>query len=158
MRNSTNIFLINLSVADLLVLLICTPTVLVEVNTAPETWVLGERMCKFQTLLRIRFVFLASSRNIHMRSLLGFIHIFMSFLRRFRWFDSKPIGYQSRETDRISHLLLYLHCETWKTLWICFIEMLMHFNVTFLSFSLSFLIAQVNWFHSSSLPLLMLPS
>lgn len=46
MRNSTNIFLINLSVADLLVLLICTPTVLVEVNTAPETWVLGEKMCK----------------------------------------------------------------------------------------------------------------
>lgn len=35
MRNSTNIFLINLSVADLLVLLVCTPTVLVEMNTRP---------------------------------------------------------------------------------------------------------------------------
>lgn len=46
MRNSTNIFLTNLSVADLLVLLICTPTVLVEVNTKPETWVLGENLCK----------------------------------------------------------------------------------------------------------------
>lgn len=81
MRNSTNIFLINLSVADLLVLLVCTPTVLgnhsvsavecrarapskitfhchsfnflpVEVNTAPETWVLGEHMCKLQTALK----------------------------------------------------------------------------------------------------------
>lgn len=47
MRNSTNIFLTNLSIADLLVLLVCTPTVLVEVNTRPETWVLGEEMCKF---------------------------------------------------------------------------------------------------------------
>ncbi|KDR21336.1 Thyrotropin-releasing hormone receptor, partial [Zootermopsis nevadensis] len=46
MRNSTNIFLMNLSVADLMVLLVCTPTVLVEVNTKPETWVLGEEMCK----------------------------------------------------------------------------------------------------------------
>ena len=47
MRNSTNIFLTNLSIADLLVLLICTPTVLVEVNSKPETWVLGQEMCKF---------------------------------------------------------------------------------------------------------------
>ncbi|XP_046805822.1 thyrotropin-releasing hormone receptor [Lucilia cuprina] len=46
MRNSTNIFLTNLSIADLLVLLICTPTVLVELNTKPETWVLGHEMCK----------------------------------------------------------------------------------------------------------------
>ncbi|XP_050293234.1 thyrotropin-releasing hormone receptor isoform X1 [Anthonomus grandis grandis] len=46
MRNSTNIFLVNLSVADLMVLLVCTPTVLVEVNTRPETWVLGREMCK----------------------------------------------------------------------------------------------------------------
>lgn len=50
MRNSTNIFLTNLSIADLLVLLVCTPTVLVEVNTRPETWVLGEEMCKFFVL------------------------------------------------------------------------------------------------------------
>lgn len=47
MRNSTNIFLTNLSIADLLVLLVCTPTVLVEVNSKPETWVLGHEMCKF---------------------------------------------------------------------------------------------------------------
>ncbi|XP_077292012.1 thyrotropin-releasing hormone receptor-like [Arctopsyche grandis] len=45
MRNSTNIFLMNLSIADLMVLLVCTPTVLVEVNTRPETWVLGKEMC-----------------------------------------------------------------------------------------------------------------
>lgn len=47
MRNSTNIFLMNLSLADLMVLLVCTPTVLVEVNSKPETWVLGEEMCKY---------------------------------------------------------------------------------------------------------------
>lgn len=46
MRNSTNIFLTNLSIADLMVLLVCTPTVLVEVNSKPETWVLGSEMCK----------------------------------------------------------------------------------------------------------------
>lgn len=48
MRNSTNIFLMNLSIADLMVLLVCTPTVLVEVNTKPETWVLGKEMCEYQ--------------------------------------------------------------------------------------------------------------
>ncbi|XP_051163572.1 growth hormone secretagogue receptor type 1 isoform X1 [Leptopilina boulardi] len=46
MRNSTNFFLVNLSVADLCVLLFCTPTVLVEVNSGPNVWPLGESMCK----------------------------------------------------------------------------------------------------------------
>ncbi|KPJ08929.1 Orexin receptor type 2 [Papilio machaon] len=47
MRNSTNIFLVNLSIADLMVLLVCTPTVLVEVNSKPETWVLGKELCEY---------------------------------------------------------------------------------------------------------------
>lgn len=47
MRNSTNIFLVNLSIADLMVLLVCTPTVLVEVSSRPETWVLGKELCKY---------------------------------------------------------------------------------------------------------------
>ncbi|XP_076373356.1 QRFP-like peptide receptor [Tachypleus tridentatus] len=46
LRNSTNFFLINLSVADLLVLLVCTPTVLIELHSKPEVWLLGEGMCK----------------------------------------------------------------------------------------------------------------
>ncbi|XP_011630793.1 growth hormone secretagogue receptor type 1 isoform X2 [Pogonomyrmex barbatus] len=46
MRNSTNIFLVNLSVADLCVLVICTPSVLIEVNSGPQVWLLGEHMCK----------------------------------------------------------------------------------------------------------------
>lgn len=46
MRNSTNIFLVNLSIADLMVLLVCTTTTLVEVNSKPETWVLGKELCK----------------------------------------------------------------------------------------------------------------
>ncbi|XP_072760483.1 growth hormone secretagogue receptor type 1 isoform X3 [Anoplolepis gracilipes] len=46
MRNSTNIFLVNLSVADLCVLVICTPTVLIEVNSGPQIWPLGRHMCK----------------------------------------------------------------------------------------------------------------
>lgn len=46
LRNSTNLFLINLSVADLLVLIVCMPTVLIELHSRPETWLLGESMCK----------------------------------------------------------------------------------------------------------------
>lgn len=46
LRNSTNLFLINLSVADLLVLLVCVPPVLVELHSMPEVWLLGEGMCK----------------------------------------------------------------------------------------------------------------
>lgn len=45
MRSSTNLFLVNLSVADLLVLVLCIPTVLIEVHTKPETWMLGKIMC-----------------------------------------------------------------------------------------------------------------
>ena len=47
LRNSTNLFLINLSVADLLVLIVCMPTVLIELHSRPETWPLGETMCKY---------------------------------------------------------------------------------------------------------------
>lgn len=46
LRNSTNLFLINLSIADLLVLIVCMPTVLIELHSRPETWPLGEPMCK----------------------------------------------------------------------------------------------------------------
>lgn len=47
MRNSTNYFLMNLSVADLMVLLICLPPVLVELQTHPDEWKLGYVMCKY---------------------------------------------------------------------------------------------------------------
>lgn len=56
MRNSTNIFLMNLSLADLLVLLICTPTVLVELNSKPETWILGEFLCEYALKILITFI------------------------------------------------------------------------------------------------------
>ena len=45
--NSTNVFLINLSIADLLVLMVCMPPVLVELYTDPEKWILGPFLCKF---------------------------------------------------------------------------------------------------------------
>ena len=47
LRNSTNIFLINLSVSDILVLIISTPTVLIELHSQPEVWFLGSFVCKF---------------------------------------------------------------------------------------------------------------
>ncbi|GIY42031.1 g_PROTEIN_RECEP_F1_2 domain-containing protein [Caerostris extrusa] len=47
LRNSTNLFLINLSMADLVVLLVCVPPVLVELHSMPEQWMLGEGMCEY---------------------------------------------------------------------------------------------------------------
>lgn len=46
LRNSTNIFLVNLALADLLVILICLPTGFVELHSTPGVWYLGETMCK----------------------------------------------------------------------------------------------------------------
>ena len=46
LRNTTNYFLINLSIADLLVIIVCMPTVLIELHSKPEIWLLGEFMCK----------------------------------------------------------------------------------------------------------------
>lgn len=47
LRNSTNLFLINLSMADLLLLIVSMPTVFIELHSRPETWLLGEAMCKY---------------------------------------------------------------------------------------------------------------
>ncbi|XP_064465869.1 growth hormone secretagogue receptor type 1-like isoform X1 [Ornithodoros turicata] len=53
LRNSTNLFLINLSVSDLLVLLVCMPTALVELHSQPEVWILGEGMCRLIPFLEL---------------------------------------------------------------------------------------------------------
>ena len=45
MRTATNVFLGNLSVADLLVLLVCMPSALVEFHSK-EVWYLGDTLCK----------------------------------------------------------------------------------------------------------------
>ena len=46
MRTATNMFLANLSVADLLVLLICMPSALLELHSR-DAWHLGAAMCKY---------------------------------------------------------------------------------------------------------------
>ncbi|XP_070381647.1 growth hormone secretagogue receptor type 1-like [Dermacentor albipictus] len=53
LRNSTNLFLVNLSVSDLLVLLVCLPTALVELHSQPEVWLLGEGMCRLTPFLEL---------------------------------------------------------------------------------------------------------
>lgn len=45
MRTTTNYFLVNLSVADLLVLLICQPSALLEFY-AKDRWYIGETLCE----------------------------------------------------------------------------------------------------------------
>ncbi|XP_063585189.1 neurotensin receptor type 1-like [Penaeus indicus] len=45
LRSSTNLLLVNLAAADLLVLAVSLPTALTELHSRPETWVLGRPMC-----------------------------------------------------------------------------------------------------------------
>lgn len=45
MRTATNVFLGNLSIADLLVLLVCMPPALVELH-ARDVWYLGDTLCE----------------------------------------------------------------------------------------------------------------
>lgn len=47
LRNSTNLFLLNLSLADILVLCVSMPTVLVEIYERRDTWIFGKVMCEF---------------------------------------------------------------------------------------------------------------
>lgn len=49
MRSSTNYFLLNLSIADMLVLLICVPAGLVETYNPMTGWPLGKFMCKYSS-------------------------------------------------------------------------------------------------------------
>lgn len=67
LRNSTNLFLINLSIADLLVLIVCMPTVLIELHSRPETWLLGESMCKYSSFDLLRLI-LARFSGVHSAS------------------------------------------------------------------------------------------
>jgi hypothetical protein len=50
LRSSTNLFLLNLSVADLLVLAVCTPTSLLEIATRKDAWILGKASQSFRRL------------------------------------------------------------------------------------------------------------
>ncbi|KAL4231045.1 hypothetical protein ACF0H5_008628 [Mactra antiquata] len=46
MRTPTNVFLLNLSVADVMVLIVCQPAALLEFY-GKERWFLGEVMCEY---------------------------------------------------------------------------------------------------------------
>lgn len=66
MRTVTNLFIMNLAIADLMVILICLPpTLLVDVS---ETWFFGEVMCKIFLYFQVVFFFLFSlqkQKKIH---------------------------------------------------------------------------------------------
>lgn len=51
LRTSTNFLLVNLAVADVLVLVVCLPTALTELHTRPNTWVLGAFLCEYTWVL-----------------------------------------------------------------------------------------------------------
>ena len=58
LRSSTNLFLLNLSVADLLVLVTCTPTSLVEITTGRDAWILGKVSFKTFSFFSVNGIFL----------------------------------------------------------------------------------------------------
>jgi hypothetical protein len=45
MKTTVNMYLVNLCIADMLVILVCMPTALVDIFTK-EVWLFGEFMCK----------------------------------------------------------------------------------------------------------------
>lgn len=53
MRSATNIFLVNLAVADFLVILICLPPTMTEDITG--IWYLGKEMCKIVKCLQVMY-------------------------------------------------------------------------------------------------------
>lgn len=54
LRNATNYFLVNLSIADFLVLLICLPPTVV--HDIAQTWFLGQIICKIVTYLQVNLI------------------------------------------------------------------------------------------------------
>ncbi|KAK9510877.1 hypothetical protein O3M35_005565 [Rhynocoris fuscipes] len=55
MRTVTNYFIVNLAVADFLVILICLPPTLIWDTT--ETWFLGHVLCKLVLYLQVSFFY-----------------------------------------------------------------------------------------------------
>jgi hypothetical protein len=53
LRNTTNFFLVNLSIADFLVLLVCLPPTVI--HDIAQTWFLGEILCKIVSYLQVCF-------------------------------------------------------------------------------------------------------
>ena len=57
MQSVTNLFIVNLAVADFIVLIFSSPPSVLQ--TVTETWFLGEAMCKIAHLIQVRGVVLS---------------------------------------------------------------------------------------------------
>jgi hypothetical protein len=69
MRTPTNVFLLNLSAADVLVLLVCQPAGLLEIF-GKERWFLGNIMCKsFVNKHKFPYEFFSCYRKCHLKTL-----------------------------------------------------------------------------------------
>jgi hypothetical protein len=65
LKNPTNYFLTNLSIADLLVLLVCMPPALMEIYTK-EAWYLGEVACEYFFISNSeRYFFVSNSERAY---------------------------------------------------------------------------------------------
>ncbi len=47
LRHFTNYFFVNLSIADILVLIVCIPTVMQDIHF-PDKWIYGQFLCKYE--------------------------------------------------------------------------------------------------------------
>ena len=54
MKTAVNLYLLNLCVADILVLTICMPTALADIY-AKDAWYFGEAMCKYNLFYQAKF-------------------------------------------------------------------------------------------------------
>ncbi len=59
MRNTTNFFLVNLSVADLLVIIVCMPSAFLDIFSK-DVWYLGPVMCKYS---EFKIVYISGNLN-----------------------------------------------------------------------------------------------
>lgn len=62
MRTVTNYFLVNLAVADLMVIIFCLPSTVIWDVT--ETWLLGETLCKMLPYLQVNNIFCYSHYSL----------------------------------------------------------------------------------------------
>ncbi|XP_013384196.1 galanin receptor type 2 [Lingula anatina] len=119
MRKSTDLFILNLSVSDLLVMLVCMPTALVEFY-AYEAWYFGDIMCKFVPFLENMTVH-ASVLSIVFISIERYIAI------------CRPLSAKSKRSSKTTVKLLLViwavaAASTSPFLWIAHQESTRYFN------------------------------
>ena len=62
MQSVTNIFIVNLAMADMLVMLFCAPPSVIWDVTS--TWIFGDLMCRIVIYIQVGLIYFPKSKNI----------------------------------------------------------------------------------------------